>query len=68
MESRFAIENLERIKEQCRAEVPVLGFCACGDFAVTVKAGPYTGNPFHLCAAHSSLWTEQRLGISKAAS
>jgi hypothetical protein len=61
MKNQKAIENFQQMKEHFRAESP-LGFCACGDFAVTVKAG------FHLCAEHSSLWTEQRLGISKAAS
>jgi hypothetical protein len=58
-----AIENFECLKEQ----FPLLGFCACGDFATTIKLGPETGKPFHLCAEHSSLWTEQRLGIARKA-
>jgi hypothetical protein len=67
MKNEQAIENFERMKEEFLMTNPVLDFCACGDLAVTIKAGPYTGKPFQLCAEHSSLWTEQRLGIRMAA-
>lgn len=64
MDTMRASENLQQIKQQFETE---LGLCSCGDFAVVVKAGPYTGKPFELCAEHSALWTEQRLGIKEAA-
>jgi hypothetical protein len=44
---------------------PFEEFCACGNFATVVKPGPHTGKPFPLCAEHSTLWTEIRLGIAK---
>lgn len=58
-----AIENFEYMREQ----FPLLDFCACGNFAIIIKPGPYTGKPFHLCVECSTLWTEQRLGIKEAA-
>lgn len=63
--NRFAVENFASLKEQFAADDAA--FCACGDLATTVKPGPHTGKPFHLCAGCSTLWTEQRLGIAQKA-
>jgi hypothetical protein len=60
-----AIENFRQMQAHFCEEFPLLGFCACGDFAVIVKSGPHTGKPFSLCLEHSRLWTEQRLGITE---
>jgi hypothetical protein len=62
-----AIQNFEQIKEYFSVAAPYEGFCACGDLAVSIKLGPYSGNPVHLCAEHSTLWTKQRIGLAVAA-
>jgi len=65
--NRQAIQNFEQIKEYFDVVSPYLDFCACGDLAVAIKLGPYSGKSTHLCAECSALWTEQRLGIVVAA-
>lgn len=61
--NHFAVENFALLKEQFEADAAA--FCACGDLATTVKPGPYTGRPFHLCGQCSTVWTEHRLGIAQ---